>query len=552
MGYPRARRGLWCLGALASFAACKELFPARSQPQDDTSLMCGALRPSQTPSLEAWDAPSRELVTLRRAESAVVVSYRAVGCNVALEVLPACHAPGHYAYAAYVARDTRRASTPSELFQEFPVGGVNFGVRLRGGVALRADSAVVGVASLPLRDVFRTSELTGVECERATHVVSQLYLGGYTLLEGRVSDLDEVVNPYLPKGRIALPRGVRRITQAGAPAACTSAAKEGREASACAAPLRVGLLAIEGRASGGCPEGTTLEGETCTPRAALTQAGCPPGTTLQGERCAGALAFACPDGAPSESGRCAPARADAGHAEVREADAGPPPPAGMVLLPEGTLHMGSSDDEPNERPTHLVKMRRLWMDVTEVTVAAFAACVRAGACSGFPIDPLCNSARQAGRLDHPMNCVTAIEAEEYCRWARKRLPTEEEWEYGARGGDERRYPWGDASPAGQVCWNGEGNDVGKGARKGTCPVGSFPRGTSPFGLLDMAGNVMEWTSSGYSDDYARERSDDTRVVRGGSWEHENPNSVRVSLRTRSGVESRVRHLVGFRCAQSPP
>jgi formylglycine-generating enzyme required for sulfatase activity len=107
-------------------------------------------------------------------------------------------------------------------------------------------------------------------------------------------------------------------------------------------------------------------------------------------------------------------------------------------------------------------------------------------------------------------------------------------------------------PAGQVCWNGEGNNVGRGARKSTCEVGSFPAGKSPFGLLDMAGNVMEWTSSGYSDDYDRDRSEGTRVVRGGSWEHGNPNSVRAALRTRSGVESRVRHLVGFRCAQSIP
>lgn len=551
MGYPRARRGMWVLALALSLAACKEMFPTRPAPTVDRSLACGAVRPSPLPHLEAWDSASRDLVAKRRAAGAVVVSYRSIGCNVELEVLPQCSAPGEYTYAAHASRDTKRAATPNDLFREFTVGASNLAGHLRGDVALRSDSTTVGIASLPIRDVVRTSELRG-DCQRATHVVSQIYLGGYTLVEGHAGDLDDITNPYLPTGKSTLPKGVRPLAQAGAPAACTSATNEGKETAACAVPLRLGLLAIEGRAASGCPDGTTLEGESCVPRAALTEAGCPPGTKLTGAECTGTLASGCPAGTRFVGGYCVTPNADAGGVSETTADSGPPPPPGMVLVPQGTLSMGSSDGELNEKPAHTVPMKAFWMDTTEVTVEAFAECVRAGACSGFPIDPLCNSGRQAGRLKHPVNCVTATEAEEYCRWAHKRLPTEEEWEYGARGGDARRYPWGDSGPAGQSCWNGEGNDVGKGARKSTCPVGTFPAGKSPFGLLDMAGNVMEWTSSGYSDDYDRERSDGTRVVRGGSWEHSNPNSVRAALRVRSGVESRVRHLVGFRCAQSLP
>jgi formylglycine-generating enzyme len=552
MGYPRARRGVWVLAAVLSLGACKQMFPSRPPPKVDRSLACGAVRPSPLPFLEAWGQESRDLITKGRAAGAIVVSYRAVGCNVELEVLPQCVAPGGYRYAAHTARDTKRAATPNQLFSEFTVGGASLAGHLRGDVALRSDSVTVGVASLPVRDVFRTSELTGADCQRATHVISQIYLGGFTLVEGHAADLDEVANPFSPKGRSGLPKGVKPMVQAGAPAACTSAANDGKETAACAVPLRVGLLAIEGRASSGCPDGTTLEGETCIPRAALTEAGCPPGTKLVGGQCTGELASGCPSGTRFVGGYCVTPTADAGAVVEATEDAGPPPPPGMVLIPRGTLTMGSNDGEPNEKPVHPVQMKAFWMDATEVTVEAFAECVRAGACSGFPIDPLCNSGRQAGRLNHPVNCVTATEAEEYCRWAHKRLPTEVEWEYGARGGDARVYPWGDSSPAGQACWNGEGNNVGRGARKSTCPVGSFPAGKSPFGLLDMAGNVMEWTSSGFSDDYERDRSEGTRVVRGGSWEHGNPNSVRAALRVRSGVESRVRHLVGFRCAQSIP
>ncbi len=552
-----AVRGIGLLGVVGLVGACNVLFPTRPPAKVEApSVKCGAVRPSATPDLVAWDAESRaQLSKARKGGGAVVVRYHSEGCNVELEVLANCHIAGQYEYAAHTGQETKIVRNPEELYAGLPLGAANLGGHLRGDVAVRVDTSSVGIASLPIRDIVRTSELSGPDCERATHVVSQVHLGGFTVVEGRASVLEEdVTNPFAPKAK-ALPKAARVVFKGAAPQDCAKVASEGKDSPECAEPLKVGLLAIEGRAATGCPDGSSPDGATCVQRAPLTQSGCAPGTKLEADKCVGALASACAAGTRYEGGFCVPKVAASAVAEAPDAgpvEAGPPAPEGMVLIPAGTLSMGSNDGEQNEKPVHPVKIAAFWMDVTEVTVEAYADCIRAGACSGFAVDPQCNSGRQAGRLKHPVNCVTATEAEEYCHWAKKRLPTEAEWEYGARGSDTRRYPWGDAAPGVQACWNGEGNNVGRGSRKSTCVVGSFPTGRSPFGLLDMAGNVMEWTSSPHSDDYSRDPVDGTRSVRGGSWEHGNPNSLRSAIRIRSGVESRVRHLVGFRCAQTLP
>ena len=92
------------------------------------------------------------------------------------------------------------------------------------------------------------------------------------------------------------------------------------------------------------------------------------------------------------------------------------------------------------------------------------------------------------RSSHPANCLGHREAGDYCAWAKKRLPTDDEWEYAARGDDGRTFPWGEASPDRRICWK-KGGETG-----GTCPVASFS--PSPPGLFDMAGNVWEWTRGG--------------------------------------------------------
>ncbi len=178
------------------------------------------------------------------------------------------------------------------------------------------------------------------------------------------------------------------------------------------------------------------------------------------------------------------------------------------------------------------------MDKTEVTVTAYDACVSAGGCTKANMGDDCNEG-VSGRGNHPINCVDWDQATKYCASVGKRLPTEEEWQYAAQGDDGREYPWGNAAPSNQLCWDGEGSTLGKGNRQSTCAVGSFPSGNSPFGLSDMSGNVWEWTSS---------KEKDARVRRGGSWDVGSPSDVRAASRIRGAPSNRYGRL-GFRCSR---
>jgi formylglycine-generating enzyme required for sulfatase activity len=225
-------------------------------------------------------------------------------------------------------------------------------------------------------------------------------------------------------------------------------------------------------------------------------------------------------------------------------------PAGMLSIAAGTFQMGSNSGESDEKPVHAVSVSAFCMEKTEVTVKAYAACEAAGSCTAARTGGSCN-AGVSGRDDHPINCVDWNQATAYCAWKGWRLPTEEEWEYGARGTDGREYPWGNGAPGAQLCWNGQGNTAGKGNRTSTCAVGSFNAGASPFGLLNMAGNVWEWTSSTYMSDYATPRptgASDPRVYRGGGWYYVSPSSVRAAIRFWIDPSYRYDGL-GFRCSR---
>jgi formylglycine-generating enzyme required for sulfatase activity len=190
------------------------------------------------------------------------------------------------------------------------------------------------------------------------------------------------------------------------------------------------------------------------------------------------------------------------------------------------------------------------LDVTEVTVAAYASCVHSGQCTAAattvdwpnisPADRAtgmyCNGSR-ADRSSHPVNCVDWGQAKTYCQAQGKRLPSEEEWEWAARGGSEgRTYPWGNATPNSQLCWSGMTK------RDSTCPVGSFPEGDAPGGIHDLGGNVSEWTSNAFD---ARGQ---TRCIRGGGWNLSIPANFHAVLRIGSAPSSRVANL-GIRCAR---
>ncbi len=182
------------------------------------------------------------------------------------------------------------------------------------------------------------------------------------------------------------------------------------------------------------------------------------------------------------------------------------------------------------------------IDVTEVTVDAYAACVRAGNCSKPDDGGTCNWGR-SDRGNHPINCVDWKQAKAFCFWAQKRLPTEQEWQRAAESAEGRTYPWGSREPSNQLSWNGEGSPEGKGNRHSTCAVGSFPSGDSAQGVKDLSGNVWEWTYSCY------DSSCRARVFRGGGWYNDNPSNVRAVHRSGNDLSSRSNNL-GFRCSRS--
>jgi formylglycine-generating enzyme required for sulfatase activity len=245
----------------------------------------------------------------------------------------------------------------------------------------------------------------------------------------------------------------------------------------------------------------------------------------------------------------------------------------MVEIPGGTFEMGN--DSPaahrDEKPVHSVTVKTFRLDRTEVTVQAYAECVRRGACrepesyvdKRADYRVFCNWKHPDNRLLHPVNCVDSLQADAFCAWAHKRLPTEEEWEYAAREGRGGIYPWGDDKPDPtrlNACGTGcPENLKTKGfpgpspiydANDGwpeTAPVGSFPAGASAHGIFDLAGNVWEWTASRYVP-YDGGPGEDKRVLRGGSWGGGDPRTERATGRFRLDPGTRAQFL-GFRCAQ---
>ena len=199
---------------------------------------------------------------------------------------------------------------------------------------------------------------------------------------------------------------------------------------------------------------------------------------------------------------------------------------GMVRLRGGTYVMGETNKTVTVQP--------FLLDVTEVTAGAYQACVKAGKCRAV------DGGKDA---NHPVVNVDWNEATAYCKSQGKRLPTEEEWEWAARGAEKgTTYPWGNEEPRNQLCWKGDGNDRKARGFQATCAVGSYPRGDSPQGVKDLSGNVMEWTSTSYDAS--------SRVFRGGSWLYVNPRSVSAAYRS-GGYPVDRNVSLGFRCARSP-
>jgi eukaryotic-like serine/threonine-protein kinase len=167
----------------------------------------------------------------------------------------------------------------------------------------------------------------------------------------------------------------------------------------------------------------------------------------------------------------------------------------QILIPEGTFFMGGMDvyRKNDELPAHEVFISAFWMDQVEVTNGMYKLCVDAGMCRPPAQVRSDNREEYFGNpefQDFPVVHVTWYDANAYCQWAGRRLPTEAEWERAARGDDKRNFPWGDEFP-------NQYNSNALNLISDTWRVGSFPEGASPFGVLDMAGNVWEWVADRY-------------------------------------------------------
>ena len=231
----------------------------------------------------------------------------------------------------------------------------------------------------------------------------------------------------------------------------------------------------------------------------------------------------------------------------------------QLYIPAGKFLMGTQTDGdwigPDEFPQHEVYLDAFWMDKTEITNREYHKCITSGECTP---PHSTESETRIGYFDNPEFADFPViqvdweQANEFCKWAGRRLPTEAEWEKSARGVTERLFPW-------------NGNDKGpyfanfgsyeKSAD--TFTVGSILSGASPYGLLDMAGNVYEWTADWYAADYYTQspeanplgpQNGTTRVIRGGAW-----SSDWYFIRTASRLSfypDLFSNDIGFRCAQS--
>jgi sulfatase modifying factor 1 len=328
------------------------------------------------------------------------------------------------------------------------------------------------------------------------------------------------------------------------------------------APIRLlGLASIAGLTLG-CdapppPPSASLASATAVSSAAAS--GAPPAATTTAT--ASATASAAPTAAP-----VGPKVAEG----ERPCEKAPP---GMVCIPGGPAVIGSDTDKPAERPRHTVTISTFYLDAREVTNADYEACEQAGFCKKRGIVP---KFVPFLRPELPAVPISYLRARQYCQWAGKRLPTEAEWEKAARGGDGRKYPWGDEPP---TCERAQIQGCEPNMTK---PGGSFP--PNPYGLYDMAGNGYEWVLDWASACYGKPgkpgepapsfvcwggcgdecmgrdpagpcggapacEKHDRRVLKGGSW-HWDGDHARTS--SRRGVLPEEDHRLSVRCASSEP
>jgi formylglycine-generating enzyme required for sulfatase activity len=216
--------------------------------------------------------------------------------------------------------------------------------------------------------------------------------------------------------------------------------------------------------------------------------------------------------------------------------------APLVLLPAGVFLLGDGAESPRRQ----VYLDRFYLDRYEITLARYGKFLQT---TGDSIEPNLEKF-----VDFPVTAVSWHDADAYCRWAGRRLPTEAEWERAARGGDERPYPWGSTAPTTLHARFGVSSNQPV-YPDGIAQVGRHPAGSAPLGIQDLAGNAAEWVADWYAESFPRAPSSNPRgpergtakVIRGGGW-MDPAQRITTTKRMYLGPEQRMAD-VGFRCAR---
>lgn len=511
------------LGAMSFGTGCRGRNLAAglaSTPTVEGQARCGVSRSQARPLIIEWPSSDRGALEGLVERGAGLVAVRYAGCE--MELVRRCEVAGSYRYTGVEPkRDDQMFRSADELYAKIPLGAAQLEAELERHGALALEMTVVGHYEAAREQVTR-AELRG-ECERATHVIAMVTVGAFKLSTAGGAE-------------VSAGAGIA----GGAGGGVSSTAERGFERSD----------GDPGRCGGG--------GDSAPP-----------------ERCGALLRL-----------EVEPIREPDEVAAQRERR---PCPRGSVLVEGGRFRPSTA----SERTSGSVAVADFCLDVDEVSVGAYAGCADDGPCSAAPTtvqaeelpprarveqSKLCNGDRRV-RGKHPVNCVTWHQAEAFCRHRGGRLPSEHEWEWAARGGDqERSYPWGEEEPGPRLV-NACGREcarhfeeahseawpslfAGSDGAVGTAKIGSFPRGAGRGRVNDLAGNVWEWTSS--PEITYRMEVDETagqtvvgvtpvtgnRVVRGGGFLSDENEDVRSGARALRNLKERRADL-GFRCAFDP-
>ena len=230
----------------------------------------------------------------------------------------------------------------------------------------------------------------------------------------------------------------------------------------------------------------------------------------------------------------------------------------MILIPAGSFLMGTTSEQvselssrygyhpswlSHEAPQREITLPDYKIDKYPVTNRAFHEfCLVTG--HSFP-GHWGDAAPKADIVNHPVSFVNRNDALAFAKWAGKRLPTEAEWEKAARGWDGRLYPWGNEFNPEACCWNrSEDNKLT------TDPVDAHPVGVSPYGVMDMTGNLFEWCSDGPADGSSLDRAVKySAFLKGGAWITTEILDLRPAARNNSGHVNNMSSFYGFRCVK---